>query len=229
MVVVTWNVAGLDEAALDERSEAQCLFVLLSDPSPRVIALQEVVRRSWFAHWRPHLAAAGFSVFPADPTDTDSEYFSLLAVRDPGAVGGVAPFAPSRMGRRLIVARSGGWTLATAHLESERAGADLRLGQAAAVTALLAGAPGPAVFLGDTNLRAGEDLRVASGGGVRDAWEAAGRPPAGRTTWRRGRSGARYDRIWCNDRVEVGSFDALADGGAWSDHLPLRASLLTPA
>jgi endonuclease/exonuclease/phosphatase family metal-dependent hydrolase len=228
-VLVTWNVAGLSEPALDERTEAQCLFLLLSEPTPHVIALQEVVRRTWFAHWRPHLSAAGFRVFPADPTDTDSEYFTVLAVRDASATGGLGPFAPSRMGRRLVVVESGGWTFCTAHFESERAGREHRVAQASAVAALLHRSPGPAVFAGDTNLRAEEEPRVEGLAALTDAWDGAGRPASGRATWRGARASARYDRIWCNPRVDVGTCDVLAGGAAWSDHVPVRATLVPPS
>lgn len=225
-VVVSWNVAGL-HAGADERAEAQCLAVLLSEPMPHVVALQEVVRRTWFGHWRPHLAAAGFRV-AGDPTATDSEYFCVLAVRGPLEV--VAwPFAPSRMGRRCTVARSGGWTFATAHLESERAGADLRIAQAAAVAGALRAEPGPAAFVGDTNLRAEEEARVDGLGEVTDAWVAAGRPAAAAVTWRGGRASARFDRVWCNGAAGVAAVDTLPTDPALSDHAALRARLVTPS
>ena len=54
MSLVTWNVAGLDDCRLDERSEAQCLEDPLRPEPPSVIALQELVVRSWHAHWKHH-------------------------------------------------------------------------------------------------------------------------------------------------------------------------------
>jgi endonuclease/exonuclease/phosphatase (EEP) superfamily protein YafD len=224
---VTWNVAGLNPGA-DERTEAQCLHLLLTDP-PHAIALQEVVRRTWYAHWRPHLAAAGYRVFPADPTDTDSEYFSLLAVRGPE--GELLPWSlgRSRMGRRMVAVRAGGWVYCTAHLESERAGSDLRVEQAAAVAGHLAACAGPAVFGGDTNLRVEEEPRVRGLGAVVDAWAVAGALAAHRVTWRGGKASARWDRVWCNAEVAVRSFELGHVAAPLSDHLPARVRLVRPS
>jgi endonuclease/exonuclease/phosphatase family metal-dependent hydrolase len=227
-VVLSWNVAGLSEASLDERTEAQCLTLLLSEPSPHVIALQEVVRRTWYAHWRPHLAAAGFRVFPADPTETDSAYFSLLAVRGASAEAVSVPFAPSRMGRRLVGARWDGWTFLTAHLESERGGGRARVDQATAIAAHLLACPGPAVFAGDTNLRIEEEPRVAGLAELTDAWTATGALPSTRATWRGGRASARFDRVWVNAAAQVDSFELLAAGASLSDHAPVRVRLRLP-
>ncbi|MEQ1572438.1 MAG: endonuclease/exonuclease/phosphatase family protein [Myxococcota bacterium] len=230
--ILTWNVAGLHEERLDERSEASCLAALLRDP-PEFLVLQELVRRSWHAHWKHHLHHAGFVVTPPDPTASTSEYFVAVAVhRSVGPVeGGRAPFAGSRMGRELVWATAGGWLVCTAHLESERGGSAERVAQAGAVCARLLAWPGPAVFGGDTNLRVEEEPLVPDLAQVTDAWTAAGSPAAEAQTWGfGGRARARFDRVWCNPRARPGRFtrvgvDPVPGVGRLSDHAGVRVAL----
>jgi endonuclease/exonuclease/phosphatase family metal-dependent hydrolase len=234
MHLLTWNVAGLHERRLDERTELQCLTALLRERPFDVIALQEVVRRSWHAHWRHHLAAAGYRVLPEDPTRTDSSYFSVLAVRGE-ARGGAIPFPTSRMGRALVWAEVGSWLVLTSHLESERQGRGERLRQADDVLERLVAWPGPAVFAGDTNLRVEEEPDLPRLGAVTDAWDAVGRPPEARATWRGGRTGARFDRIWAvrarPEALEVVGAGAVVDldGLPLSDHVGLALTLSATA
>jgi endonuclease/exonuclease/phosphatase family metal-dependent hydrolase len=214
-LLLTWNVAGLDERLLDERTEAQCFAaLLLRDTMPRFVLLQELVRRSWHAHWKHHLAHAGYAVFPEDPTKTPHEYFVALAVRtDLGpARGGRTPFPGSRMGRELVWAEVGGWLVCTGHLESERAGSPERVAQLGSVVQRLLAHPGPAVFGGDTNLRVEEEERVPGLSEVQDAWVAAGRPASERATWLGGKVGARFDRVLFNQHLRSTSFARLAAG-----------------
>lgn len=232
MKLLTWNVAGLHERRLDERTELQCLTALLRPTPFDVIALQELVRRSWHAHWRHHLAAAGYRVVPEDPTRTDSEYFVALALRTELPVrGGAVPFPTSHMGRALVWAEVGPWLVLTGHLESERQGRDERLRQADAVLERLVAHEGPAVYAGDTNLRVDEEPDLPRLGAVTDAWEALGCPEDVRATWRGGRYAARYDRIW-SARARPLGLEALGVGGVpelgglpLSDHVALAVEL----
>lgn len=233
MSLVTWNLAGLDDRLVDERTEAACFEVLLRPEPVVVLALQELVRRSWHGHWKHHLKHAGYTVFPADPTTTESEYFSAIAVlrdRGPGP-GGVDAFPGSRMGRALVFAEVGGWLVCTGHLESERGGSDERIRQLASIVARLERWPGPAVFAGDTNLRVQEEPRVAGLDRVTDAWSALGRPADGKATWIGGRIGARFDRIYTNRAVRPVSLSTFGAaklpevGARISDHLGLLAHL----
>ena len=233
MSLVTWNVAGLDDRRLDERSEAQCLEILLRPEPPSVIALQELVLRSWQAHWKHHLHHAGYVVIPADPSATDSSYFSGLAVRRDLPLGrsGVERFPTTRMGRSLLWCDVGGWLVCTAHLESERESSVERVRQLAAVVARLEAWPGPAVFAGDTNLRAAEEPSVAGLDRVRDVWQALGRRLASATTWSGSKAKARYDRVVANARVRpvklatIGNAPVPEIGVRPSDHLGLLATL----
>jgi endonuclease/exonuclease/phosphatase (EEP) superfamily protein YafD len=227
--IVSWNVAGLDERELDERTEAQCLQLLLHAPERwggpfDAISLQEVIARTWHAHWRPHLAAAGYRVFPADPTAGDSTYFALLAVRDPAATGGDARFPGTRMGRRLVWAETRGTLVLGSHLESTKDGAHERQAQVRAIGERMVAHAGPAVFAGDTNLRASEEGAIHPE--LVDAWVAAGSPPKHRKTWTGGTASARFDRLWLRG-LSVTRFEALPV--ALSDHLPLAATLQPPA
>ena len=242
--LVTWNVAGLDESRLDERSEAQCFAVLLSQPRPDVIALQEIVDRSWRAHWKSHLRHAGYRVIPEDPR-TDSEYFSLLAVHRDWNVSasGSEALVGSRMGRRLLWAALSGedrFFVCTGHLDSGREGQSERLAQLSDIARRLSEAEGAAIFAGDTNLRAEEEPLVQGLSALTDAWLAAGSPNPLRATWRSGpigsrggasgRARARFDRIYLNARTELLSLSSIEGAMPLSDHIPLRAQIrpLTP-
>lgn len=221
LLFTTWNVAGLDDRRLDERSEAQCLALLLRDPAPDVISLQEVVRRSWHGHFKHHLRAAGYTVVPADPTDTGSEYFSLLAVRGAPTLAESVPLKGSRMGRRLVRAVVDGWLFLGLHAESERAGSAERIRQCTRVVERLLAHDGPAVFGGDTNLRIEEEPDIEGLDGLTDAWVAAGSAKLDRATWRMGRYSARYDRVWSNARARPLDFVVRHELGELSDHLPI--------
>jgi endonuclease/exonuclease/phosphatase family metal-dependent hydrolase len=173
-------------------------------------------------------------VIPEDPTRTDSSYFAALAVRTELPVrGGVVPFPTSRMGRALVWAEVGPWLFLTAHLESERQGRDERLRQADAVLERLLAHGGPAVYAGDTNLRVDEEPILPRLAAVTDAWDALGRPEDARATWRGGRYGARYDRIWSvrarPARLEVVGAGAVQELGGLplSDHVALAVELST--
>ncbi len=211
--VATWNLNGLDEAWLDERTEAACLELLLRTNPPDVVLLQEVVRRSWHAHLKHHFHHAGFVPVPADPTATTSEYFCVILVRDalPVRAGGAARFPGTHMGRALVEARVA-WEgpelmVLTSHFESGRASSRERIAQASLVAARLLSHDGPAVFGGDTNLRKAEEGAVEGLDRLADAWVAAGSPKEARATWPTlgGKGpGARFDRVWVRG-LEVAS------------------------
>jgi len=213
--IATWNVNGLDATHLDLRSEAACLTLLLRGKLPHVVLLQEVVRRSFFAHFRPHLLHAGFTLFPEAPV-SDSEYFCVLASRLPVLESWRRPFPGSAMGRALLGARLGAGLdaglddaaqpdllVTTAHLESLKAGSAERVAQLEQALRLIADHPGPAVFAGDTNLRDAEVPRAPSAAEVDDAWIAAGSPRAADHTWtppNSPRPRMRFDRAYMNRR-----------------------------
>ena len=172
-------------------------------------------------------------MIPADPSATESSYFSGLAVRRELPLGGsgVERFPTTRMGRSLLWCDVGGWLVCTAHLESERESSVERIRQLRAIVARLEAFPGPAVFAGDTNLRTAEEPSVAGLDRVIDAWQALGCPVAGATTWFGSKARARYDRVVANARVRpvklatIGTAPVPEAGVRPSDHLGLLATL----
>lgn len=234
--LVTWNLNGLDDDALDERTEVAMFTILLGAPPevalaggpprppPDLVLLQEVVDRSLRAHIAPHLRAAGYQLFPTEPPDRG--YYEVIAVRGRAVLGAdVLRFPRSGQGRALLRVRLPGLTVFTAHLESLSAGAAVRLEQAAFALDQLRAA-GPAVFGGDTNLRDPEWAKLDATG-VRDAWEDAGSPRALRATW----NTARYDRVWtaggaaCVGFERIGGTPLASTGCTPSDHLGVRVRI----
>ncbi len=203
--VVTYNLMGLADERLDERTEAICQSLLLEDP-PDVVLLQEVVPRTLAAHVLPHFSAAGFTVAPRQPV-SESSYFCTIAVRS-GLAPKAAwrrPFPGSQMGRALLCLEVdwAGETLrvCTSHLESLRQGQRERAAQIASVADALREATGPAVFGGDTNART--DHLEGLGPDIQDAWDLAGRPASAAATWwpLRGKGPRRrFDRVWLGGR-----------------------------
>lgn len=213
--VLSWNLFGLNDDELDVRTEAAMFISLLggsleqvlAEPAaeappetPHVLMFQEVVDRSLVAHLRPHLEAAGYTLFPREPRHR--EYYEVVAIRPPftskeARIVGL----DSAQGRELVVVdaelEGQTWRFITGHLESMKAGAHLRHQQSLAVLSLLREHPGPAVFGGDTNLRVAEALAL---GPLLDGWEASGGVPAERWTRVSPRTGVstQYDRFWGN-------------------------------
>ncbi len=243
--VLTWNLFGLSDEHLDVRTEAAMFIALLGGtpeevlqggrppPPPDVLLLQEVVERTWHAHLRPHLTAAGYTILPLAPRPR--EYFEVIAVRPPFVVTGHQVHKlTSDQGRELVevtAERDGeSWLLLTAHLESLRAGSALRMQQARVVLERLANHAGPALFGGDTNLRAEEAAQLPVSC---DAWEACGGKASERWTWGHGKGsrsrGARFDRIWgagvaFSGLRCVGRQPVTPDGQPPSDHVGVLVS-----
>lgn len=246
--VLTWNVNGLDETQLGERTERLCLEILVGGdlaraaagaplaPMPHVLALQEVVRVSHRAVLAPHLAAAGYALWPEAPLP-DREHYEMLAVRAPWTIERCErrPFGESPLARAGTIAtlrRAGAeerLTVITGHLESLRNGSDARIAQAREIAGWLRDAGGPAVFAGDTNLRDAEWQAVEHELGVRDVFVALGSPKTARVTWRPEndrRAGFRFDRVWIAGALEARGI-RLRSSPRNSDHAGVEAVLRT--
>ena len=204
------------------------------------MVLQEVTDTWFVGALRPVLGHAGYQSWPPEgPQQSyDCQIFSRLPITD----GRRLSYPQTHMGRSLLRASIGGWTVMTSHLESTRSGQRARAAQLKMVMAEMDAIDGPVVFAGDTNLRQSE---VPAAARRRDAWEMQGRPASCRYTWDLVRntncafpSGrkprARYDRVFVEGGV-VQSFELVGEapldgGGCWpSDHFGILVGLAAPA
>lgn len=213
MKLVSWNLNGLEDRNLDIRTEAAMFQILLGAPiesvmkqgfkpdTPDIVVLQEVVERTYHAHIVPHLKAAGFSIYPESPTERS--YFEVVAVRQEIIEKEYTPFSYSDQGRGLTTIRLDGLTIMTAHLESMKPGASMRIDQAQFILEKMA-QQSPCIFAGDTNLRKAEWLGLDHAE-VKDAWISANSPKSHRTSWQQKNYKARYDRVWTQG-IKVESF-----------------------
>ncbi|MEE9310574.1 MAG: endonuclease/exonuclease/phosphatase family protein [Cocleimonas sp.] len=237
MNLVTWNLNGLEDENLDVRTEAAMFHTLLGVPiekaavtpnfkpnTPDIVVLQEVVERTFHAHIKPHLKAAGFTLFPPEPTERS--YFEVIAVREPILESSYEKFSYSDQGRGLSTLSINGLTILTAHLESLKPGASMRIDQAESILKIMNEHTGAIIFAGDTNLRKSEweDLKPDN---VNDAWEATGALKKHKITWQMEKYQARYDRVWLKG-VDIKTFETFGKGKVTgtrqrpSDHLGIK-------
>ena len=237
MQLVTWNLNGLEDRHIDERTEAAMFQMLLGVPlekammenfkpnTPDIIVLQEVVERSYHAHILPHLRAAGFTVYPQQPSERS--YFEVMATRLPVQSYSHEKFEYSDQGRELSVLKlENELTIMTAHMESMKPGSSMRIEQAKHILDWMNQSDFPCVFAGDTNLRQSEwnDLKPDN---VVDAWESSGSLKKYKNTWQREKYKARYDRVWTKD-INISEFSVFGGNKiptikeASSDHRAIR-------
>ena len=215
MKLVSWNLNGLEDKNIDMRTEAAMFQLLLGAPiedamqegfkpnSPDIVLLQEVVSRTYHAHITPHLKAAGFEIFPQEPSERS--YFEVIAVRQPILKSSNDKFSYTQQGRGLSTVSIDGLTILTAHMESQKPGAPMRVDQAESILELMNNHDGPIIFGGDTNLRKSEWKKL-SPKNVTDAWVSAGSIKKHKTTWKREPYKSRFDRIWYKD-LTIKSFE----------------------
>ena len=240
MKLVSWNLNGLEDENLDLRTEAAMFHILLGAPieqlmqagftpdMPDIVMLQEVVPRTFHAHVAPHLKKAGFQLFPEQLSERS--YFEVIATRQPIKQGRYIPFDWSDQGRGVCMIKTDGLTLMTAHMESGKSGASMRIDQAQQILDLMMNHK-PCIFAGDANLRKTEWRRIKAKApnDIQDAWEAVGAPGEYKTTWRNKSYNARYDRAWtCGLRVTsfktFGAEKVRGAGQRASDHLGIHVS-----
>jgi endonuclease/exonuclease/phosphatase family metal-dependent hydrolase len=248
MRLVTWNLDGLDDQALDVRTEAAVFTTILgarldqlhqgtkATPPPDVIVFQEVVARTLLAHLVPHLSAGGYTVLPTEPPDRQT--FEVIAYRDPYTLRAYEsePLRDSVYGRVLHVAEfdspTGIVRVLTAHFDSGTDAGPVRVAQLHQVSEHL-GVSG--VFGGDANLRKAEWLSVRDSVPMSDAWETLGEPAATRVTWRRDDYKARFDRVFVGPGLGAKSMRALGTeplpllNVPISDHIGLAVELTVDA
>lgn len=237
MKLVSWNLNGLEDREVDLRTESAMIQLLLGAPieqailpsfkpnSPDIVLLQEVVERTYFAHVKPHLEAAGFEVYPKAPTERS--YFEVIAVKSKILESSFTKFPWSDQGRGVSMVKIEGLTIFTAHMESMKPGSKQRVDQGQFIIDLMQES-GPCIFAGDTNLRKAE-WEMINQGYVNDAWEYTGSVKKQRITWKQDNYRARYDRVWVHD-VPVKSFEVFGKdyiktiNSRPSDHYAVRAS-----
>ena len=235
MKLVSWNLNGLEDKYLDERTEAAMFQILLGAPieqvvaegfkpnSPDIILLQEVVERSYHAHIVPHLKAAGFSVFP--PEIPERSYFEVVAVRGDNINASYESFEYSEQGRGLTTLKLDNLNIMTAHLESMNPGKHMRVEQAKFILEAMQNA-GPCIFAGDTNLRK-EEWEKLEKGNAQDAWTITGSAEEHRITWQYEQQKSRFDRAWLH-QLDIQNFETFGKeniatiNARPSDHLGLR-------
>ena len=241
MNLVTWNLNGLEDENLDMRTEAAMFHILLGAPiekamqpnfkpnTPDIVVLQEVVERTFHAHLKPHFQAAGFELFPQAPSERS--YFEAIAVRQPIIESSYEKFSYTAQGRGLSTLSIDGLTILTAHLESQKPGASMRIDQAKTILEMMNNHQGAIIFAGDTNLRDSEwgNLSAEETNDVNDAWITAGSIKKYKTTWQMKKYKVRYDRVWSKNlklktfetfgKEKVAGIDQTA-----SDHLGIRVT-----
>jgi endonuclease/exonuclease/phosphatase family metal-dependent hydrolase len=210
--VLTWNLNGLDDTKLDERTEA-AVFISVTGytvrqlangkkphHAPDVLMFQEVTERTFEAHLNTHLPRGGYTLYPATPPERET--FEVIAVRKPAQIirAQTVPLERSLYGRNLTIVDVDGVPgmtapirLLTAHFDSGVEEGPVRVAAAKQVAAAM---NERSLFAGDTNMRNAEWDQVADGLGLVDAWEAVGSPDDLKRTWRMFERGARFDRIW---------------------------------
>jgi endonuclease/exonuclease/phosphatase family metal-dependent hydrolase len=237
--LVTWNLNGLEDENLDMRTEAAMFQLLLGAPiekamlpdfkpnTPDIVVLQEVVSRTFHAHLKPHFQAAGFTLFPQAPSERS--YFEVIAVRQPMLESSTHKFSYTAQGRELSTISIDGLTILTAHIESQKAGASMRLDQAKEILEIMNSHQGAIIFAGDTNLRKSEweTLNQENTKEIADAWITAGSVKKHKITWRMDKYKARYDRIW-HRGITINKFETFGKekvstiNQSPSDHLGIR-------
>lgn len=238
MKLVSWNLNGLEDEHLDRRTEAAMFQILLGAPieaaidpnfkpnMPDVVLLQEVVKRTYFAHLQPHFQAAGFKLFPKEPAIRS--YFEVIAVKQNILDVKHQAFPYSQQGRELTTLTLDGVTIMTAHLESMNFGKHERIDQAQFIIDKMSEL-GPCVFAGDTNLREAE-WEGLNHGNVIDVWSSVGAPQYNRYTWQQGSMRSRFSRAWAH-QINVKSFETFGKEKvasldvSSSDHYGLRIEL----
>ena len=248
MRLVTWNLEGLNDTAVDERTEAAVFTSIVgarldqihagvkATLPPDVIVFQEVVDRTYKAHLRQHLPAGGYTVLPESAPDR--QVFEVIAFRDGYHLRAYEqqPLVDSVFGRVLHVvdleaigAPSRTVRILTAHFDSGTEAGDVRVSQLRQVAELMASRP--SVFAGDANLRKAEWLAVKDELDLVDVWESLGEPSSTRVTWQRDDFKARFDRVFVTSGMTANSMAALGTtvvpgiGTRISDHIGLLVEL----
>ena len=213
--LLSWNIDGLDEGDLKERTEYACQVILLK--RPHIVFLQEVVDASWGPVIVSKLSRC-YSCYCA-PSPPQHYYNAILVLKDASLVsiaesGLIVHDFRSRMGRHLLqlsIQFSGvEVTVMTSHLESLKDHGEERVRQlkiAFEKMAELQKAGKISLFGGDLNIREAELKKAKVPEKIIDVWEACGKQKEHQYSWdltendnlhwpHPYRPKARYDRVY---------------------------------
>jgi endonuclease/exonuclease/phosphatase family metal-dependent hydrolase len=247
---VTWNLNGLDDHRLDDRTEAAIFTMVLGAPlatvqaamqagtyvptnPPDMLLLQEVTPRMFQAHLSQHLPAGGYSLRPS--AAPDRECFEVIAWREPLQVVASTSEALTRSKySRFLHAFDIRTTssqpiirMCTGHLDSGPESAKIREAQLRQINAVI-GDQG--VFAGDANLRVKEWEATKKLVGMRDGWELLGRPEDTKVTWSRASASpgqaysARFDRVFVGSQIAIGEMKPIGSNATNGPEGPLVIS-----
>lgn len=209
--LLSWNIDGLDEQNLEERTSAVCQTILLKQPD--VVYLQEVIQPT-LAILQQKLKNKYHCLAPTSPP---AHYFvAILVKQQPHSIPSslsTKTYPGTRMGRQLVEVpltfHRVNILLLTSHLESMKDHARERKTQLRMAFDVMVENKKEKVciFGGDLNLREAEVKSVGVPERVVDVWKACGAAPDSQYTWDLkgndnlnwpypNRPQARYDRIY---------------------------------
>ncbi|KAG9479171.1 hypothetical protein GDO78_012704 [Eleutherodactylus coqui] len=184
IVLLTWNVDGIDQSNLAERARGVCSHLALY--SPDIVFLQEVIP-PYYEYLKKR--AVSYTII----TGNEEGYFTAIMLKNSRVKlisQEIVPFPSTVMMRNLLVANVNVCghhiCLMTSHLESTKEHSKERLTQLNIVLRKIQETPPSTavIFGGDTNLR---DTEVQKIGGlpsdILDIWEFLGKPERCRYTW----------------------------------------------
>lgn len=184
IMLLSWNVDGIDQSNLSERARGVCSVLALY--SPDIVFLQEVIP-PYYEYLKKR--AVSYTII----TGNEDGYFTAIMLKKTRVKlisQEIVPFPSTVMMRNLLVANVNicghNICLMTSHLESTKEHSSERVKQLQIVLKKIQETP-PSVtviFGGDSNLR---DKEVEKIGGlpsnVFDIWEFLGKPEHCRYTW----------------------------------------------
>lgn len=202
--ILCWNIFGLDNTYVAERTHAICEFV--RSKKPDVVFFQEVVRSTWDIM----ASELGNEYFMYRNSTVKCHYYHNLMVRKGSPVVPqqkevtVDPFEGTGQGRHLLrlATTINGMRVhfMTSHLESlptDREERKAQLKHCFAVMKDLEKSSEISIFGGDLNL---EDSELAEIGGppenIRDVWEVCGSDKSNELTWHTSNPTKRIDRVY---------------------------------
>lgn len=187
--LLTWNIDGLDDTHLMERT--QYIVDLIYDYTPDIIFLQEVISISHKLLYSQLQVL--YNIIPA--ADPPHMYYNVIFYKKDTLTLSKNPstvqFMDSNMGRHYIHSefKVNETTLTlnviNSHLESTKdpIPSEIRRKQLTIINDVISNFTNPCIFGGDLNLRDHEVIKVNLSPTLVDVWNACGKPENHRYTW----------------------------------------------